>query len=348
MRVMIVRVGAMGDVIHALPAVAALRRSRPEWRIDWAVDERWAPLLLNRLRLGPVVNAIHRAPVRSWGKSPLSPGTFSSIRRLRAEMRAGKYDLAVDMQGTIRSAAIGWLAHTGKLAGYNDPREAAAKRFYGLRIGREGAHVVEQGRALLSEATGVPLELSAEDKLLPMDAIAEAWADEAVRGQRIGVVGQRVCVVSPRAGWGAKQWPAERFGALAAELKKKGFTTLVNAMSEDDPLAAKVVATSEGAAQVIAGGIAELASLLRRAALYVGGDSGPTHMAAALGTPVIGLYGPTDPARNGPWGAGPMRVLRHGSSTTSHKRVEEIDGGLARVEVAEVLEAVEDLLRGEV
>ncbi len=337
MRVLIVRIGAMGDVLHALPAVAALRAVRPDWRIDWAVDERWAPLLINGDGVGPVVNAIFRAPVKEWGKSPLSPRTFGSIRTLRRTLRAGHYDLCVDMQGTIRSATIGWLAHASKLAGYDDPREAPAKRLYGVRIGREGVHVVEQGLALLGEATGVRLEFEAGRAVLPVDTDAEMWATNMTHG--------RFCVMAPSAGWGAKQWPAERFGTLAGELAKAGVTTLVNATREDDALAAKVVAASDGAARIVACGVAELASLLRRAALFVGGDSGPTHLAAALGVPLVGLYGPTDPARNGPWGDGPRRVLRNSASTTSHKRVEEIDRGLGRIEVDEVLEAALSLLQ---
>jgi heptosyltransferase I len=338
MRVLIVRVGAMGDVLHALPAVAALRRAQSEWRIDWVVDERWAPLLVNSAGMGPVVDAIYRAPVKSWGASPLSPRTVGSIRTLRRELRAGRYDLAVDMQGTIRSAVIGRLANAGTLAGYDDPREAPAKRLYGVRIGRTGVHVVQQGLELLSEAADVRLSLGGGVDLLPADAGAEAWARQ---------FSGRFCVMAARAGWGAKQWPAERFGELAARLAEGGVATLVNAVGEGDEVASQVVAASDGAAKAVACGVAELTSLLRRAALFVGGDSGPTHLAAALGVPLVGLYGPTDPARNGPWGDGPKRVLRHESSATSHKRVEEIDHGLARVGVEEVLAAGVGLLRSE-
>lgn len=337
MRVLIVRVGAMGDVLHALPAAAALRRACPDWQIDWAVDQRWAPLLVDSTGHSPVVTAVHTAPVKSWGSSPLSPRTFGSIRTLRRALRSSAYDLAVDMQGTIRSAVIGYLAKAGKLAGYDNPRESAAKRLYGLRIPRQGIHVVEQGRALLSDATGIPLELSSTDTLLPIDDAAERWAASETNGARF-------CLVSPTAGWGAKQWPAERFGELARSLASRGLETLVNASRFDDPIAARVVSASAGAARVVASSIEQMTSLLRRATIYVGGDSGPTHLAAALGVPLVGLYGPTDPARNGPWGSGPMRILRHGDSATSHKRIEEIDRGLAQIQVSRVEEAVDALL----
>jgi heptosyltransferase-1 len=336
MRVLIVRVGAMGDVLHAVPAVAALRAARPEWEIEWAVDERWAPLLVNSEGRGPVVDRVVTAPVKAWGRSPLSAATIGSIRTLRRSLRERPYDLCVDMQGTIRSAVIGKLARAGRFAGYADPREAPARRLYGVRVERRGVHVVEQGRALLSEAAGVELVLDAGREMLPKDAAAEAWA--------VGAVAGRFCVMAPRAGWGAKQWPAEYFGALAEELAKAGIVTLVNAVDGQDEVAARVVAASGGAARAVPCGLAELTSLLRRAALFVGGDSGPTHLAAALGVPLVGLYGPTDPARNGPWGAGGCRLLRNESSTTSHKRVEEIDRGLARVSVGEVVEAAVGVL----
>jgi heptosyltransferase-1 len=124
-----------------------------------------------------------------------------------------------------------------------------------------------------------------------------------------------------------------------------GFVVMVNAPRKDDAVAASVVEASGGAAEVVGCNVAGLTALLRRAALLVGGDSGPTHLAAALGVPLVALYGPTDPARNGPWGAGRMRVLRDAASATSHKKVAEIDAGLARIAVEAVVEAVRAVVR---
>jgi heptosyltransferase I len=344
MRVLIVRVGAMGDVLHALPAVAALRRARPEWRIDWVVDERWAPLLsressYGRSRGGSILDVVHHAAVKEWSANPASLLTFRRVVNLRRQMRERDYDIAVDMQGTIRSSIIAWMSGVKRVVGYVDPRESLARRFYSETVERQGVHVVEQGRALLQRAVDVELELGAIP--LPFEPVEEAKA------RRLFEEAGRFCWMAPRAGWGAKQWPAEKFGELAARLAEVGVATLVNAVGENDEVAAQVVSASGGAARMVACGVAELTSLLRRAALFVGGDSGPTHLAAALGVPLVGLYGPTDPARNGPWGAGRCRVLRHGSSATSHKRVEEIDHGLARIEVGEVFEAALGLLSGE-
>jgi heptosyltransferase-1 len=334
MKVLIVRVGAMGDVIHALPAVAALRVARPEWEIDWVVDSRWAPLLVDGDGRGPVVSRVHLAATKLWTGSPLSPATLRSVLKLRKVLRAERYDLVVDMQGTLRSAVIGWMSGAKELAGYGDPREAMAARLYGRRIVRRGAHVVEQGAALLGEAAGVELVPGAVE--LPREAEAESWAADLVDGRR-------VCVLSAGAGWGAKRWPVERFGALARELRAMGFAVLVNASHKDDALAAQVVAASGGVAEMVVCNIAELIALVRRAAVVVGGDSGPVHLAAALGVPVVALFGPTDPARNGPWGAGPVRVLRDAASVTSYKRSAETEAGLARIGVESVLAAVREL-----
>jgi heptosyltransferase-1 len=334
MKVLIVRIGAMGDVIHALPAVAALRAARPEWKIDWVVDSRWAPLLVDDDGRGPVVSRVHLAETKLWTGSPLSPATLRSVLGLRRVLRAERYDLAVDMQGTLRSAVIGWMSGAKELVGYDDPREAMAARLYARRIVRRGAHVVEQGAALLGEAASV--ELAPATVELPREAWAESWASELVDGRR-------VCVLSAGAGWGAKRWPVERFGELARQLREMGFAVVVNAPREDDVVATAVIAASEGAAEMAVCNMSGLIALVRRAAVVVGGDSGPVHLAAALGVPVVALFGPTDPARNGPWGSGPVRVLRDASSVTSYKRNAETDAGLARISVDEVVEAVRAL-----
>lgn len=344
MKVLIVRVGAMGDVLHALPAVAALRQARPEWTIDWVVDPRWAALLVNDKDEAKIVNRVHLAETKMWSASPLSWKTLRSVAALRKNLRAQRYDIVVDMQGTVRSAVIGRFARAREFAGYEDPREAAAARLYRSARPRLGEHVVEQGAALLSEACGVALPpqqaglpgtpaLEPAAVELPHTEWADEWAGE-LAGQR------KVCVLAASAGWGAKQWPAERYGALAKQLRAMGFAPVVNAPRKDDVVAESVVAASEGAAEMVVCTVAGLIGLMRRTSLLIGGDSGPTHLAAALGIPLVGLYGPTDPARNGPWGPGPMRVLRGPGSVTSHKRVTEIDAGLARMGVDEVIDAV--------
>lgn len=330
MNVLIVRIGAMGDVLHALPAVAALRRARPEWRVEWAVDTRWAPLVVPEDGRGPHVDGVHLADTKLWSSAPLSARTRQSIVALRRELKAVRFDLVVDMQGTIRSAVVGRFAGAKGVAGYADPRESAAAWLYSEKIARRGEHVVQQSAALLGEACGVELVPAVPE--LPLDAAAEEWAERVV-------LRRPLCVLAPGAGWAAKQWPAKRFGALAAELSWRGFDVVVNAASAQNPLALEVAAASGGVARVLPCSVAELIALLRRTDLFVGGDSGPMHLAAALAVPLVALFGPTDPARNGPWGPGPNRVLRHAASVTSYKHVAAVDAGLAQLHVEEVLEA---------
>jgi len=330
----------MGDVLHALPAVAALRAARPEWTIDWVVDERWTPLLVDEVGAGPVVDRVYAVPVQAWKRRPLSVATLRSLlgfRRLR-----GRYDVVVDMQGTLRSAAIGWLAGGGALVGHADPREPPAAWLYGRKIPRTGAHVVAQGVALLGAAVGV--ELTPAPAQLPRILTAEHWAEATLPRRPL-------CVLTPGAGWGAKQWPAERYGALATELRSMGFAVLVSAARADDPAAAAVVAASSTAASAAAAqlrvcDLAQLVALLRRADLAVGGDTGPMHLAAALAVPVVALFGPTDPARNGPWGPGARRVLRSAASPTSYKHSATPDAGLAQLTVETVLAAVREIAAG--
>ena len=150
-------------------------------------------------------------------------------------------------------------------------------------------------------------------------------------------------MLSPGGGWGAKHWPAENFAALAIALRDGGFDVVVNAPRKDDPLAAKVVAASSGAARTVVCNVAGLIALMRRTDLAIGGDSGPTHLAAALAVPVVALFGPTSPDRNGPWGPGPKITLRDPSSFTTYKRSPETDPGLARITVDQVLTAARSL-----
>ncbi|WP_158824462.1 lipopolysaccharide heptosyltransferase I [Granulicella sp. S156] len=337
MKVLIVRVGALGDVLHALPAVAALRRARPDWTIDWVVDPRWAPLLVDSEGRGPIVNRVHLAETKLWSSAPLSPATLRSICALRKALRAQHYDLVVDLQGTLRSGVISRMTGAPQRVGYSDPRESLAARFYTKKFTRRGVHVVEQAAALLGEACG--MELAPVEVSLPREEWAENWAAEEA------VLARPMCVLGAGGGWGAKHWPAEKFGALAVQVRMMGFDVVVNAHHKDDVVAAEVVAASQGAARMVVCNVAGLVALTRRADLFIGGDTGPTHLAAALAVPLVALFGPTDPARNGPWGPGAMRVLRDASSVTSYKHVADVDPGLAKLSVETVIEGVQHVCR---
>ncbi len=335
MKVLIIRVGAMGDVLHALPAVTALRREHPDWTIDWVVDPRWAPLLVDGEGKGPVVDRVHLAETKMWSKAPASLATLRSVMQLKRALREERYDLAVDMQGTLRSAVIGRMSGATRFAGYADPREGLAGKFYKTMLQRRGVHVMEQCAALLGEACGVALETV--DVRLPQEAWADSWAEELVGGRP-------TCLLATGGGWSAKHWPAKRYGELAMELRGMGLDVVVNAARKDDALAAEVVEASNGAARVVVCNVTGLIALVRRMALLVGGDTGPMHLAAALGVPLVALFGPTDPARNGPRGPGVATVLRDAASVTSYKHAGGVDPGLANLSVEAAMEAAREVL----
>jgi heptosyltransferase I len=344
-RVLIVRIGAMGDVLHAMPAVAALRAAHPDWFIGWAIEPRWSDLLQivgdpDDLSLGirigskAMVDRWYSIPTRAWKRRPLSTNTLSEIRALRKVLRDEKFDLCVDMQGAIKSAAVGLLAEAKVFAGQQRPRERAARMFYDKKLPVTAAHVVDQGCELLGAAIGETLHPARVP--LPMNEEAENWAD--------GVVGrERFCLISPGAGWGAKVWPADRLGRVAAEVGRAGVRTVVNASVNGSPEADEVVATSEGFARGLQCSVAQLIALTRRAAVVVSGDSGPLHLAAALERPVVAIFGPTDPARNGPYGTR-SRVFRDATSETSHKRRSKTEAGMLQIGADEVAAAALELL----
>ncbi len=340
----------MGDVLHAMPAVNALRELHPDWRIGWAIEPAWRELLeaetdthdvawrnSGRGPQRPLVDLWSSVPTRDWKRRPLALRTMRDIAGLRRELRDDRYDLCVDMQGSIRSAVVGRMASAERFVGAAEPREAAAALLYSQKIKLSATHVVEQGCELLGAAIGETLRPA--KITLPVDPSAERWCDGLTeRG------GERFAVIAPTAGWGAKQWPAERYGAVAAALRKEGICTFVNASSPADAAGRRVVESSGEAASLVPCSLGQMIALLRRAAVVIAGDTGPLHLAAALERPVVGLYGPTDPARNGPYCTS-ARVLRHASSKKDHSRHRETEGGLMQITTNEVVEAALELLR---
>ncbi|WP_263383250.1 lipopolysaccharide heptosyltransferase I [Granulicella arctica] len=345
-RVLIVRTGAMGDVLHAMPAVAAMRLKHPDWHIGWAIEPRWRSLLEGDCALYPMmplVDHVHNVPTRSWNQRPFSQHTAHEILRLRRELQADRYDLCVDMQGLLRSAVVGWLAKAGEFVGTTDPRETPARWFYDRRIVTRAPHVIDRGCQLLGGAIGETL--TAAPVPLPVDKAAEKWCDGFLAGMLANPT-QRFAFLAPMAGWGSKRWPVEKYGALAKVLADAGICPLINVAAKNDPVAAAVVLASGGVAKPVDCTMAQLTSLLRRVSIVIAGDTGPLHLAAALGRPVVGLYGPTDPQRTGPYGTR-SKVIRHPSSVDDRRRSSSPEVGLMKITVEEVAAAAFELAQGE-
>jgi heptosyltransferase-1 len=345
-RLLIVRLGAMGDVIHALPAVTALRQAFPEARLSWLIEERWAELLctLATPRSGPrspqrpLVDRVHTVDTKQWRASPFSLQTWERIAAGLSDLRSGRYELAVDLQGAIRSALLARWSGAPVVYGAAQPRENLASMFYTRQVITSGDHVVQQNLRLAEAIAQRPLQLQQVD--FPHDPAAEQELDRWLKDRGI----QNFALLSPGAGWGAKQWPAERYGQVAKKLAEDGVKCVVNSGPGEQQLARTLAEAGDEAVEVFSGSLTQLIALTRRARVYIGGDTGPMHLAAALRIPVVGIFGPTDPARNGPFGTRNI-VLRGPSSVNSYKHVARMDDGLLDIGAEQVVTAAHELLQ---
>ncbi len=333
------RLGSMGDIIHTLPAATALRRAFPEVSLGWVVEERWAELLctLREPRSGPrsarrpLVDRIHTVNTKAWRRSLFSTQTCEQIAAGLSELRAQRYDVAVDFQGAARSAIVSRWSGAHVVYGFAQPRENVATMFYTRQVIGHGGHIVEQNLSLAEAVAREPLSTPKVE--FPHDEAAEEQ-------QGVG----DFALLNPGAGWGAKQWPAERYGELAKRLAEDGVKSLINFGPGEEPLVRAVESASKDMAKGVGSSLTELIALTRRARLFIGGDTGPMHLAAALGVPVVAIFGPTNPARNGPFGTRSI-VLRSPISPTTHSRRAQPDPGMLEISVDEVVAAARKLLR---
>lgn len=344
-RILVVRLSAMGDIIHAMPAIAALRRAKPEVKIGWLIEERWAELLCSRATeyamprspFKPLADWVHIANFKTWRRTLFTKGSWREIGSLRREVRQMRYDLALDLQGAVRSALAARASGAKTRVGSSHPREGPASMFYTRQVDPRGAHVVDHGLTIASTITGE--ELQHVEPPFPLEPTAEDWAD----GLYGTVGGKPLAILNPGAGWGAKCWPPESFGVVARALAERGMTVVINHGPGEEALAEEVRTASGNLASPLKCSITELISLTRRASLFVGGDTGPMHLAAALRVPVVALFGPTRPERNGPYGTRSV-VLRNAESIDNTSHTDRPDEGLISIDPRTVIAAAEQLL----
>jgi heptosyltransferase-1 len=338
-RILIVRLGALGDVVHAIPVAAALRRSFPQARIDWLVSAKHREIL----DLVPVID--RRLVINDRGDAHGGSSLLTAIRQLRG----GRYDVVLDLQGLIKSALLARSSGAPRVIGFSSryARERLARLFYtdafdpgrgGLYDPRETRHVVEINLALL-ETIGIR-------------AAAPEFPIEAVRSEAAAALaretGGRYALINPGAAWPNKRWPASRFGALAVGLRERaGLRSVVLWGPGERELADEVVAAAGGAASASPQTtIADLVAIAQKASLMISGDTGPTHVASAVGTPIVGLFGPTRPSRNGPLSPLDIAVSRDTICQCHHLRRCTLERMcLLDIEVAEVIAAAETVIR---
>jgi heptosyltransferase-1 len=254
-----------------------------------------------------------------------------------SDVRAGHYQVAVDFQGAVRSALLARWSGAPVKYGFAQPRENAATIFYTRQVIAKGNHIVEQNLSLAEAVARRPLPIPQLE--FPRDEVAEHECDQRLKECAV----EKFVLLNPGAGWGAKQWPAERYGCVARQLAAVGWKSIVNFGPGEEDVVQAVEAASGGVAERFTGSITQLIALTRRASLFIGGDTGPLHLAAAIGIPVVGVYGPTDPARNGPFGTRSI-VLRSPSSLTTHARRARPEAGLLEITADQVVAAARHLI----
>jgi heptosyltransferase-1 len=333
-RFLIVRLSAMGDIIHTLPVVAALRETFSEAFIGWVVEKRWAELI-NLCHLPgeahrPLVDKVHIVNTKAWRRNLLSDETWREAIAAIRDIRCAEYDTVIDFQGAVRSALLARLSGATSIYGFAEPRENVAAMFYTHKIQARGQHIIEQNLSLASAAPGCDLKLHEVE-----------LASETPEPRATG----HYAIINPGAGWGAKQWPAERYGEVAKLLSEQAeLRSLINYGPGEENMARAAEAASGGTARPITGSIAQLISIVKGAQLFVGGDTGPMHLAAILDVPVVAIFGPTDPRRNGPYG-NPSVVLRSTASATSFSHRKSPDEAMLEITPGQVLQAALQLLR---
>ena len=310
--ILVVRLGALGDIIHTLPAVASLKHSYPGCRLVWAVEERWMPLLEENPFIDEVLPVRRDSPRVLWQ-------TWRNIR-------ARRYRFAVDFQGLIKSALVASASQAERIYGFpaRQVRERAASLFYSDTVMSRSTHIVEKhlelaaGAGAASAVRVFPLPPGRPENNLPSGEFVLA---------------------SPLAGWLGKQWPLEHYRTLAGLLRRE----LRVPMVLDGPPSALPILAQASEAIVHTSSLAGLIYATRRAAAVVGVDSGPVHIAAALSKPGVALYGPTDPARNGPFGDS-FCVLRVPSAATTYKRDSSIHESMLELAPGLVFETLRSIL----
>jgi heptosyltransferase I len=335
-RFAVVRLGSLGDIVHTFPAVAALRQSFHEAGIVWITHPRWKPLIQSSGLASEI-----------W---PVESRDLTSVRDLLKRIRSAAWQSAIDYQGLWKSALLPFLGGVHRRIGFSwrTIREFGVPVLYTDRVEPETVHIADQNGELSRHAGARNIASPFRLRVSEADAgVVRSFL------QRSGV--DRYIVLSPGGGWRSKCWPPERFGALAQRIRLAlDVRCVVNTGPGEDDLAAALRLAS-GAAEPLFynAAVGPLMALLSGATCAVGGDTGPLHLAIALGRPAVALYGPTDPARNGPYHVGNGTgntfgediVLRAPGGVTSHKRDHRTAASMLAIDVDSVFDAVRQRMR---
>lgn len=335
MNILIIRTSAMGDIVHCLPVLSALRRRLPAARIAWVVERTFAPLLEEH----PDVDELIVVRLREWRKKLASSSARREIGDFRRALERFAADVALDLMGNHKGGAIARLSGAPRRLGASRRarREASSAIWINEAIDARpeivGGHAVDRALAILSglDLSGdrEPADFGGDKILTRVPGAARTFLDARERP---------FAVIQAGAGWGNKTYPPARWGEVARRLRDRArLAVWVPIAPGEEHLARAVVEASDGAARSVdARAFGFLAALLRASVLVLGGDTGPLHLAHALGTPVLCLIGPTDPQRNGPYGAPEQVLFKPLPCSYCYKRYGEPKACLLNISAEEV------------
>ncbi len=330
-RFLVVRLGSLGDIVHTFPAVAGLRESFPEAEIVWLTHPRWKALVES----SELATDVWETETRS----------YQSLREIIGRIRKAHFTTAIDYQGLWKSSALPFFGGVSRRIGFSSQtvREFGVPILYTDGVHCTQTHIADQNGEL-SQRAGARNAVASV--VLSVPSIQEVFVLQLLRSMTI----ERYVVLSPAGGWRSKCWPPDRYGALCQKIRGTlGLRCVLNYGPGEDGVVSVVKAAS-GAADPIAynGSLGQLMALLRNAVCIVAGDTGSLHLAAALGTPAVAIFGPTDPARNGPYrmsdgrgNASPINiVLRSPHAVTTYKRGDHAAASILEIAIDDVFDAV--------
>jgi lipopolysaccharide heptosyltransferase I len=332
-RILIVRVSAIGDVIHGIPVLCALRNAYPNAFLAWVAEGTAGDVLEGH----PALDELVRVP-RRWWKLP------REVWRMRQRLRRMRFDIAIDLQCLTKSAITAWLSGAPRRIGKSGAEGRELSRWFNNElVETSGSHVLED---YLSMLRPLGIESSAVKFDLPERAAEAEVVDRFLKTS--GLAGRRYAVLNPGAGWPSKIWPAERYGALARHLHEAHGVSSVAAwgLKTEIPLAEAIVSKSGGHAEMAPPTtMMQLAALCRRAALFVGSDTGPMHLAVAVGVPTISMHGPSWADWCGAYGQQNIRLQVRYEDGSSLERRRADDAAMRAITVDMAARACDQLLR---
>ncbi len=295
-RILIIKLGSIGDVVHTLPALADLRASFPLAEIDWLVERKAGVVLKNH----PWLSQVMEVDTQRWRRALWRTSTYREMRRCLSRLRSRRYDAAFDFQGLWKSAVFGFFSGARLLVGFDKAhlKEPGCRILYGKKVspGSEARHVIDLYRTLAG-SPGAPRGPGAFE--LEVDEPDRSYVDARLAEHHL----EEFIILNPGGGWVTKNWSPLNYGLLHDRIRGRlGLNTVLTWGPGEEDLARAVMAACQGEPPLtFPTTLPQFMALAQRARLFVGGDTGPLHLAAACKTPVVGIYGPTDPLRNGPF-----------------------------------------------